>query len=297
MSRSRGDVASSLVRLGAWRPRHPILTAIHTRQRRLAVAVRDRSRGVRFAAQQLPDLLPVVVARHASPLRRRLLGTDPRLQETKIVNLRLAAATLDRLVLQPGETASFWKRVGRPSAERGFREGVVIVDGQPAEGIGGGLCQLSNLLYWLALHTELEVVERHHHTVDAFPDDRRELPFGTGASVAFDLVDFRLRNPTTRPFQIEVAVDGDNLTGAIRTTESPPVRYEVFEADHRFEREHDLLFRCNDVRRRALDPSTGEGRGEELLMRNRSRVVYAVDEALIAPRGPRPVGAARRGRG
>ena len=109
-------------------------------------------------------------------------------------------------MLGPGETVSFWRRVGRPSGARGYREGLVLVGGRPGVGIGGGLCQLSNLLHWMALHTELEVTERHHHSVDAFPDDRRELPFGTGASVAFDLVDFRLRNPTGRPFQLEVRV-------------------------------------------------------------------------------------------
>jgi vancomycin resistance protein VanW len=268
------------------RPHHPVLTALHTRQRRLAVALRDRTTGVRFAERQAPDLLPVVVARHRSPLRRRLLGTDPRLQETKIVNLRLAAASLDRLVLEPGETASFWHRVGRPSAARGFREGVVLmVDGQAGEGIGGGLCQLSNLLYWLALHSDLEVTERHHHTVDAFPDDRRELPFGTGASVAHDLVDFRLRNPTAQPYQLEVDVEGEDLKGAIRTTQPPPARYEVFEVDHRFERQGGLVFRCNEVRRRRLDTQTGAALGEETLMRNRARVVYPVDEELIVRNG------------
>jgi hypothetical protein len=35
----------------------------------------------------------VVVTRHESLFRRRLGTTDPRLQETKIVNLRLAAGT------------------------------------------------------------------------------------------------------------------------------------------------------------------------------------------------------------
>jgi vancomycin resistance protein VanW len=264
------------------RPHHPVLSALRARQRRLARGLRDRRARARFADRQAPDVLPVVVVRHTSPLRRRLAGTDPRLQETKIENLRLAAASLDHLVLGSGETVSFWRRVGRPSEARGYREGLVLVGGRPGVGIGGGLCQLSNLLHWMALHTELEVTERHHHSVDAFPDDRRELPFGTGASVAFDLVDFRLRNPTGRPFQLEVRVGDADLVGAIRTTEEPGVRFEVVEVGHRFEREGDVVVRCNEVRRQRRDVLTGALLGEEVLLRNRSRVAYPVDEALLA---------------
>ena len=258
-----------------------MLSALRTRQRRVARVLRDRLALTRFADRQAADPLPVVVVRHTSPLRRRLAGTDPRLQETKIENLRLATASLDGLVLEPGETMSFWRRVGRPSGARGYREGLVLVGGQPGVGTGGGLCQLSNMLHWMALQTELEVTERHHHSVDAFPDDRRELPFGTGASVAFDLSDFRLRNPTPRPFQLEVRVGEADLVGAIRTTRQPGVRFEVVEVDHRFEHDGDVVFRCNEVRRRRLDAVTGAELGEELLLRNRSRVAYPVDESML----------------
>ncbi len=150
----------------------------------------------------------------------------------------------------------------------------------------------------MALHTELEVTERHHHSVDAFPDDRRELPFGTGASVAFDLLDFRLFNPTDRPFQLDVSVGEEDLVGAIRTTEAPSVRFEIVEVGHRFERQGDGLVRCNEVHRRRLDAGTGVVLDEVTLLRNRSRVAYPVDEArLAAPHGAAADDAGHRGGG
>nr|WP_241774663.1 MULTISPECIES: VanW family protein [Lysinibacillus] len=37
--------------------------------------------------------------------------------------------------------------------------------GEVKTGIGGGICQLANLLYWMALHTPLIVTERHQDII------------------------------------------------------------------------------------------------------------------------------------
>ena len=83
------------MRLRPGRPRHPLLSALRTRQRRLARVLRDHLARTRFADRQAADPLPVVVVRHASPLRRRLAGTDPRLQETKVISTLTVGATDD----------------------------------------------------------------------------------------------------------------------------------------------------------------------------------------------------------
>ncbi len=269
-------------------PERPVLTARHpwayplrVEQLRLARRLRDRRAGTRFARTlRADDRLPVVVARHGSILRRRLGATDPRLQETKIVNLRLAASSLDGLVVGPGETVSFWDRVGAPSARRGFREGIVLFGAEARTGTGGGLCQMANLLYWLALHTPLTVVERHHHGFDPFPDDRRILPFGTGASVFYNYVDLRLRNDTDATFQLDVWLTQRDLRGRVRADRELALAYHVYEVDHRFERDGEAVVRCNEVWRRAVDRTTGRVVADERLMANRARVAYRVDPAL-----------------
>lgn len=75
------------------------------------------------------------------------------LQRNKLVNLRLASAQINGLVVQPGETFSFWKLVGEPSAKRGYLDGLVISAGKLGRGVGGGLCQLANLIHWLVLNS------------------------------------------------------------------------------------------------------------------------------------------------
>lgn len=101
-------------------------------------------------------------------------------QENKVTNLKLAVKRLDGLILYPGETFSYWKRIGKPTARKGYKEGMVLFLGQIGGDIGGGLCQLSNLIFWMTLHTPLTVTERYRHSHDVFPDANRTQPFGSG---------------------------------------------------------------------------------------------------------------------
>ena len=58
--------------------------------------------------------------------------------------------------------------------KEGYKEGLTIAKGKPSSGIGGGMCQLSNLIHWMILHTDMEITEHHHHDqIDLFPDFKR----------------------------------------------------------------------------------------------------------------------------
>ncbi len=256
---------------------HPAIYEARVAELRLARRLSDLR--TQFAARQDPQPLPHILVRHASVLRRRLGDADPRLQETKILNLGLAIRSLDGLVLEPGEVFSFWNRVGQPSARRGFVEGLVLVRGQVGVAIGGGLCQLSNLLYWMALHAPLEVVEHHRHGFDAFPDDGRLLPFGSGATVFFNYGDLRLRNPTDMSLQLRVWLTDTKLCGQIRAEAPWPLAYHIQERGHKFVRDPDgRVFRDNEIWRRSVDRRTGRMLGEELITANHALVTYEVPE-------------------
>ncbi|MBO6288010.1 MAG: VanW family protein, partial [Prevotella sp.] len=131
-----------------------------------------------FARERTEKPLPVLVYQHNSLIRRRLGNVDMVLQENKAANLALAVRHIDGLIIRPGETFSVWKRIGRTSRRKGYKEGLTIAKGQPSKGIGGGLCQLSNLIHWMVLHSELTITEHHHHDgLDLFPDFGRQIPF------------------------------------------------------------------------------------------------------------------------
>jgi vancomycin resistance protein VanW len=174
---------------------------------------------------------------------------------------------------------SFWRQVGEATAEKGYVEGMQLSRGEVVRGVGGGLCQLANMLFWTSLHTPLKVVERHHHSFDPFPDENRTLPFGSGCGVFYNYIDLRFFNPTETTFQIRLRLTSDHLKGAIYSNEPTPHSYHVFERNHRFIRENDRFYRENEIWREVIDRRTGERVGEELLVRNHAEVKYELSFA------------------
>lgn len=194
------------------------------------------------------------IATHASPVLRPLSGVDMRLQHNKASNLRIAVSKLDGLVLEPGHRLSFWKQVGNPAARRGYLPGLVLAHGQISEGIGGGLCQLTNLLHWMTLHTPLTVVERWRHSYDVFPDAGRTVPFASGATCAWPALDLQIENRTHTRFRLSVAVVDDELRGVWAANLPATQTYRVYDATHVIT--HDgpgVYHRRNILRRKVLD--------------------------------------------
>lgn len=220
--------------------------------------------------------MPYIIKRHQSLLRRRLGSSDPQLQENKITNLRLAIQELDGITIHPGETLSFWKLIGKPTVSKGYIEGLLLSQGEVKTGIGGGLCQLANLLFWLAMHSPLEIKERHHHSFDPFPDEQRVLPFGSGASVFYNYVDLRLYNATDHKLQIQVWLTDSHIKGSIHCDAEWPYSYHVEERNHQFHQSAGRNYRENEIWRKVIDKRTGLIISEERLIHNYSEVKYEI---------------------
>lgn len=246
--------------------------------RRRLRACRNALRSGSFAVERADRDLPVAILEHRLPLRRRLAGVDPVLFENKRRNLELAIARLDGVLLKPGKIFSLWRLVGPPSAARGYVEGLVLQRGRPARGIGGGLCQLANALFWLALHSELKIVERHHHSLDLFPDDGRRVPFGTGASIVYNFKDLRFANEGARCYQFRLSLTQDELVARLLADAEPASRFRVCEAEHSFVQTPEGLYRRNLILREVAD-AAGRPLRTETLFRNFSKCQYSLQEA------------------
>jgi vancomycin resistance protein VanW len=236
--------------------------------------------GARYSHERDLEPLPVLVYRHNSLIRRKLGNVDLELQENKAISLGLAAPHIDGILIRPGETFSFWKLVGHCTARKGYRTGLTISHGGPDSGIAGGMCQFTNLLHWMVLHSPLEVVEHHHHgELDLFPDFNRQIPFGTGTSIVYNYLDYRVRNPTDNTFQFRVHLTEEHLCGELRAQQQVPIKYHVREHEAYFYEEGGRVYRHNTVVRSLRDKRTGNQIAAERLLENNALVLY--DRSLV----------------
>ncbi len=218
--------------------------------------------------------LPLRVSRHNSLLLRQLGDSEMTLQHNKVINLELAAACVDGLLIKPGETFSFNHAVGNCTRRRGFVEGMRLSNGAARPGVGGGICQLANLIHWMVLHSALTVTERSEHSFDPFPDNGRVLPWGSGCSIVYNYVDLCVRNDTEAVFQLRVQVGERYLEGELRADRELPHTYRVYAAHEGFYRLRDQYFRANQLWRSVIDRRSGNRVREELVRDNCALVKY-----------------------
>lgn len=231
--------------------------------------------GIRYASDQSLSQYPHIVFSHRTPLLRKLKDVDMWMQYNKITNLRIAIGRLNGIIVKPGETFSYWKLIGKPTKRKGYKEGMVLYYGGFKPGVGGGLCQLSNLIYWMTLHTPLRVTERYRHSFDVFPDSNRTQPFGSGATCVYNYRDLQIYNDTEIPYQLYLHIDDEYLYGEWRTVEASKLSYEVYEKKHWITHEFwGGYVRHNEIYRRVMDPD-GALKEDEYISENHAVMMYS----------------------
>ncbi len=146
------------------------------------------------------------------------------LANNKLHNIRLALDVLEGTNLARGELFSFWDRIGEPTLHRGYKEGATFIHRQVTTTPGGGLCQISGLIYNLALLSDFQILERFPHSIDAYGENRY-IPLGRDATVAFGKKDLRFVNTHTAPVVFHFSVTPELLSGQV--TSPVPLKGEV----------------------------------------------------------------------
>ena len=220
-----------------------------------------------------------LIASHSSHLIKRGKGIDPVTQQNKAHNIRLACMSMNGLIIHPGETFSFWNRVGNTSAKRGYREGRVIINGKLTKGYGGGLCNLANTINRAVLQSPLTDTEFHRHSDALAPDEGKRIPLNAGTSVSYNYIDYRFRNDTDEDVQLLVWCDEENLYSEIRSNKEFPNYYGLSEEGHHFTKEGDNYYRISKIYKDTYDRASGDMVKHELIIDNRSEVFF--DPSLI----------------
>ncbi len=255
--------------------RHPALYFLAVWARRAQRYLKWYTDGRRYASKRSGDKLPFKVKKHQSVLIRKLGDSDMQLQVNKVTNLRIATGKITGIVIRPGEVFSFCRLVGLTTKRKGYLMGMELSMGKAKPGIGGGLCQIANLIHWMVIHSPLTVTERHHHSFDPFPDDGRVLPFGSGATVFYNYLDYQFTNNTPYTFQINLWLSEKCLEGELLMDGELDYAYHVVEKEHAFLKIEDEFYRRNEIwREKQLKFEGGRVVEEELISKNFARVAY-----------------------
>jgi vancomycin resistance protein YoaR len=140
-------------------------------------------------------------------------------EPNRIHNVQLVSHLVDKHVIAPGATFSFNGTTGERSAEKGFREAPVIINGELQTGLGGGVCQVSTTVFNAAYEAGLPIVSRTNHALYI-----SHYPQGRDATVNYPDLDLKFRNDTGNWLLIRTWVGSSSLTVALYGT---PVHRKV----------------------------------------------------------------------
>ena len=259
----------------------PMTYAISRRKCIIERSVKNLVHSGSYAKTRQTDSLEYVIYRHNSLIRRKLGNVDMQLQENKAVNLSIAAPKITGILIRPGEIFSFWYLVGNTCARKGYKEGLTISSGKTGPGVGGGMCQMTNLIHWMILHSDMEIIEHHHHDrYDLFPDYQRKIPFGTGTSIVYNYLDYRFKNTTNRTYQLIVYTTDEYLCGELRSDKPQVNRYHIKAENEFFSRENDIVYRNGEIYRIKVDSITGNHLEKKLIRKNHAQVLYDTSDLL-----------------
>jgi vancomycin resistance protein VanW len=255
--------------------RHPLLYFSAVWTKRFHRQLQWYTGRTKFSKNISSEKLPFRIKKHQSVLIRKLGVSDAQLQVNKVTNLKIASKKINGIIIKPGETFSFCKLVGFPSKLKGYLTGMELSNGKVKAGIGGGLCQIANLIHWLVMHSPLTVTERHHHSFDPFPDEGRVLPFGSGATVFYNYLDYQVTNKTDHTFQFNLWFSEKCLEGELRIDKELDYTYHVYEKDHDFLKINDKYYRKNEIWRDKTDKfRSGKILQTDMIAKNFAKVMY-----------------------
>lgn len=262
----------------------PFLLPLREWQKKKCFYLKMKFDGNIYATEIRKEKMPYEVFSASSLMINKDSGFDIKYQVNKVHNLKVASKPINNIVIKPGETFSFWKLVKDADKYERYKDGLNLVDGKIVGSYGGGLCQLSNMLFWLFLHTPLSVVERHSHSTEYFPPSHKDELSGVDATIAEGWLDLKVRNDTNASFQISIFFDDECIFGKIYSDFKPEFKYDIFNKGLSYYKKNARIYQstficCNKTNIKTLENE------EVVLYKNVCEIGYALSNNIRIKEG------------
>jgi vancomycin resistance protein YoaR len=93
-------------------------------------------------------------------------------------------------------------------------------------GVGGGICQVSSTLYNASLFADLQIVQRHNHSMPV-----AYLPVGRDATVDYGSLDLELKNNLSTPIALNSDYKAGTLTFRVLGKKDPGLAIKIESSD------------------------------------------------------------------
>ena len=256
----------------------PFLLPVRRAQRKLCFYMKMHFDANHYAKTKSVKLQPFCAYKSKTSLLNENTEFDMKFQGNKIFNLQLAAETINGILIRPQETFSFWQLVRYAQQKARYMEGLSVENGVLTTVKGGGLCHLSNFLFWMFLHTPLTIVERHSHRIKDFPSPDANEPDSVDATVSEGWLDLKVKNQTDLTFQIDLSFNSSCLYGRILTDQAMPCRYEIVNRDKIFFKRDRKIYERVSVCRQCKDYESREIQPAQLLYTDTFEIGYTLPE-------------------
>ena len=144
---------------------------------------------------------------------------------SRATNIKHGTQKLNGKVLYPGDTFSVCDAMVPFTEENGYALAGSYANGTVVESFGGGICQVSSTLYLAVLRSELQVTERHNHSMIV-----NYVKPSMDAAIAEGAKDFKFVNNLDTPVYIEGYAGGGMVSfvvyGEEYRSEGRTVSYE-----------------------------------------------------------------------
>lgn len=192
-------------------------------------------------------------------------GQDIIYQKNKVDNLKIASRTINEILIYPGETFSFYYLTRKSKKYGKYKDGLVLKNGKIVPEKGGGICHLSNLLYYLFLMSPLTIVERHGHKIKSFPNPDKDSIDGIDATINNGWLDLKVRNDTNNIYQIIIDFDENYMYSKILSNVEFDKKYTIINKDFKYIKKNKKVFESISVIRVIHNKKTNKIIGNEKL--------------------------------
>ncbi len=176
----------------------------------------DEPRGSREELEKVKDVLGTFTTSYSSS------------GASRSANVSNGCELINGTTVYPGEEFSAYGTVSPFTEENGYHLAGSYLNGMVVESLGGGICQVSTTLYNAVLLSELQVTERHNHSMEV----SYVQPSADAAIAESAGKDFRFVNNLEYPIYIEGHTQDKKITFTIYGVETrAPGRTISFESE------------------------------------------------------------------